>query len=146
MADTADFKTMYAMLKVHSANQAKEIERLQERLATPPADAALADAIKLACNYYRQAGRVGTTSQTLAKQHEAAADKIIAEALRVRAVMDIDGERYRLLRTFNWNDSPICCVADPKASVRLGCDCPSGDRLDEKLDAMLAASKAGEGK
>ena len=49
-----------------------------------------------------------------------------------------DAERYRKLRAMHWNESPLCVVADPKQAVRLGYDCPSGDRLDALLDGVKA--------
>ena len=48
-----------------------------------------------------------------------------------------DAARYRWLRDCNWNLSVACVVVDPKKSVKLGCDCPSGCRLDELVDAYL---------
>ncbi len=48
-----------------------------------------------------------------------------------------DAARYRLLRSFNWADSPLCVVNVPKKAVKLGYDCPSGERLDSILDALL---------
>ena len=48
-----------------------------------------------------------------------------------------DAARYRWLRDRNWNLSVACVVVDPKKSVKLGCDCPSGCRLDELVDAYL---------
>lgn len=48
-----------------------------------------------------------------------------------------DAARYRWLRDCNWDLSVACVVADPKKSVKLGCDCPSGDRLDTLVDAHL---------
>lgn len=55
-----------------------------------------------------------------------------------------DGERYRWLRSQHWNDSAICCVANPKDSVKLGAYCPSEELLDEAIDAAIAASSAKE--
>lgn len=54
----------------------------------------------------------------------------LAEMLR-------DAKRYRLLRKQHWWDSPLAVVVNPKAAIKLGCDCPSLDRLDSIVDAML---------
>lgn len=55
----------------------------------------------------------------------------------LREGTDLDGERYRLLRSMSWFDSPLAVVADPKKAVKLGHDCPSGVQLDDMLDALL---------
>lgn len=69
---------------------------------------------------------------------EAAAARLAVE----RAEFRRNAERYRWLRGQFWNSDHLCCVANPKKSVVLGSDCPSGDRLDEAIDAaMLAASQ-----
>lgn len=47
-----------------------------------------------------------------------------------------DAERYRLLRHAHWWESPLCVVRDPKCQVKPGTDCPSGERLDEAVDAI----------
>ena len=80
----ADFQTMYAMLKVHSANQAKEIEILKERLSTPPADAALADVLRLIDEQFGHAADVGAIYIAFTQEET----KRIAAALRARAVPD----------------------------------------------------------
>jgi len=50
-------------------------------------------------------------------------------------------ERYELLRAQHWNDSTICVVCNPKDAVKLGYDCPSGNRLDDLVDKMIAERK-----
>lgn len=74
-------------------------------------DTSLADAIKRACQYYKQAGRVASTSQMLATQHESTADKIIASALRARPqAVAVPDERIGGMSDFDdmyvlgWND------------------------------------------
>lgn len=62
-----------------------------------------------------------------------------AEIERLRA----DAERYRWLRMQNWHDGALCVVRDPYKAVRLGFDCPSRERLDEFIDAALAAQGGG---
>jgi hypothetical protein len=55
-----------------------------------------------------------------------------------------DAARYRWLREAHWSGSPLCVVADPKNSVKLGVDCPSLGRLDEALDAAMHPTTAKE--
>lgn len=42
--------------------------------------------------------------------------------------------RYAHLREAHWNDSSLAVVVNPKKAVKLGHDCPSGERLDTLLD------------
>jgi hypothetical protein len=49
----------------------------------------------------------------------------------------LDAARYRWLREQNWNNCDLCVVVNPKDTVRLGSDCPSGDRLDAAIDAAM---------
>lgn len=51
-----------------------------------------------------------------------------------------DAERYRFLREQRWSESNMCVVLYPKNAVRLGHECPSGERLDCYIDA----AKGGE--
>ena len=48
-----------------------------------------------------------------------------------------NAERYQWLRAQTWNTSPLCVVTQPKESVKLGYDCPFGERLDAMIDAEL---------
>ncbi len=48
-------------------------------------------------------------------------------------------EAYRWLRRQQWDTSPLCVVANPKQAVKLGYDCPSGDRLDAAIVAAMSA-------
>ncbi len=50
--------------------------------------------------------------------------------------LEPDARRYRTLRQMHWNDGPLAVVANPKASVKLGVDCPGGERLDQMLDQI----------
>lgn len=50
-----------------------------------------------------------------------------------------DAERYRWLREQQWNEADMAVVCHPKKSVKLGFDCPSGQRLDDAIDAALLA-------
>lgn len=47
----------------------------------------------------------------------------------------LDAARYRWLREQHWYDAQLCVVAGPKQAVKLGHDCPSGERLDAAIDA-----------
>jgi hypothetical protein len=50
-----------------------------------------------------------------------------------------DAERYRWLREQNWHDGSMCVVSEPIKAVKPGYDCPSISRLDEAIDAAMAA-------
>lgn len=54
------------------------------------------------------------------------------------AAIKRDAERYRWLREQHWNEAKLCVVAQPKNSVKLGCDCPSFDRLDNLIDELMS--------
>jgi hypothetical protein len=57
-----------------------------------------------------------------------------------------DAGRYRWLREQDWFDGSICVLRNPKRvltqGVGLGADCPSHDRLDQFIDAAIAAEGA----
>ena len=53
------------------------------------------------------------------------------DAMRAKAA------RYDYLRDAHWSDATLCCVLDPKANVRLGAMCPTGENLDCLIDAAL---------
>lgn len=48
-----------------------------------------------------------------------------------------DALRYRWLREQHWSESEVAVILDPKVNVKLGTDCPSGERLDNMIDAKL---------
>jgi len=48
-----------------------------------------------------------------------------------------DADRYRWLRSQHWNESDMAVACHPKKSVKLGFDCPSGERLDHAIDAAM---------
>lgn len=48
-----------------------------------------------------------------------------------------DAERYRWLRAQHWSESALVVISDPKQNLRLGVYCPSGDLLDEAIDAAM---------
>lgn len=52
-----------------------------------------------------------------------------------------DAERYRWLRAQHWATSNLTAVRNPQQALRLGSDCPSGERLDALIDAALAAKE-----
>ena len=52
-----------------------------------------------------------------------------------------EAARYRALREMHWSESPMVVVTKPKASLRLGAECPSRERLDEAIDAAIAAKE-----
>lgn len=53
-----------------------------------------------------------------------------------------DAARYRWLRAQNWNDNTIAAVRWPKDAIKLGHDSPSGDRLDDLIDAAMLGPNA----
>ena len=53
-----------------------------------------------------------------------------------------DADRYRWLRVADWWRSPLCVISNPKEQAKLGSDCPSGERLDESVDAALSKELA----
>jgi hypothetical protein len=55
-----------------------------------------------------------------------------------QAALLLDAERYRWLRSQHWSESAVAVVSDPKENVRLGVYCPSGEQLDNFIDAARA--------
>jgi len=53
----------------------------------------------------------------------------------------LDAERYRFMRDQHWHSSDLFVVQGGKSKVSLGSNCPSGELLDQAIDAALAASK-----
>jgi hypothetical protein len=51
-------------------------------------------------------------------------------------------QRYRWLRAQHWSSGLLAVVAEPKDSIKLGCDCPSLERLDKFIDSAIAARAA----
>lgn len=64
-------------------------------------------------------------------------DTLRAEVERLKP----NAERYEWLRAAHWSSAPLCCVLEPKASVRLGATCPSGDQLDTAIDNARKATQ-----
>ena len=48
-----------------------------------------------------------------------------------------DAERYRHVRSLNWNEATLCVVVNPKDAIKLGHDCPTLERLDAMVDASM---------
>lgn len=64
------------------------------------------------------------------------------ELSALRSEAGRDGARYRWLRQQHWTADGLCVVEHGKQDIRLGAYCPSGELLDEAIDAaMLAASE-----
>ena len=53
-----------------------------------------------------------------------------------------DAERYRALRAMRWHSSPLAVARNPKVAIRPGHDCPSGDRLDNAIDAAMQGDES----
>ena len=98
-----------------------ENERLatQVRLAGVSAEMTVHDAV----------GRAATEYLVVAQER----DQLNAEIEALRR----DAERYRWLRSQHWNESDMAVACHPKKSVKLGFDCPSGERLDHAIDAAM---------
>jgi len=78
-------------------------------------------------------GMCGQGELDWASMCQEAADHIATLEASVAANQK-DAERYRKLRQNHWSESDIAVVCHPRQSVKLGSDCPSGDRLDEIID------------
>lgn len=67
-----------------------------------------------------------------------AAEKAHADNWRAEADgLRRDAKRYRFLRNQHWPVAYLAVVISPKVAVKLGHDCPSGDRLDEQVDGAM---------
>ena len=78
------------------------------------------------------------------ERHIAIASEHATECERLRAELaecKMDAERYRWLRAQHWATSNLTAVRNPQQALRLGSDCPSGERLDALIDAALAAKE-----
>jgi len=75
-----------------------------------------------------------------AKEGNAAFSKELDSFFATRdAAPNINEQRYLWLREQHWNESNVAVVLAPKKAVKLGYDCPSGQRLDEIIDAARSA-------
>jgi post-segregation antitoxin (ccd killing protein) len=50
-----------------------------------------------------------------------------------------DAKRYQWLRDQHWSNSDVIVVKNDNNQVTLGTECPSRERLDELIDAAIAA-------
>lgn len=80
--------------------------------------------------------RSAWTSRCYAAEREC--ERLASQAQSEGAALR-DALRYRWLRAQHWDDAQLGVVRYPKASVKLGHDCPSLERLDEAIDAALFA-------
>lgn len=71
-------------------------------------------------------------------ERDACAAAVRAWGARAGAGGGADAARYQWLRAQHWDSAPLAVVADPKRSIKLGCDAPSLDRLDQMIDAAMA--------
>ena len=85
-----------------------------------------------------QCRQVGETVMRLTIDAQSERDRLRAEVERLRK----DAERYRWLRMADWWRSPLCVIRNPKEQAKPGSDCPSRTRLDEAVDAAMAAKEA----
>ncbi|PNG11892.1 ead/Ea22-like family protein [Stutzerimonas stutzeri] len=59
------------------------------------------------------------------------------QAKREIEQLKVNAARYEWLRLADWWRHPICVIRNPKEQAKLGSDCPSGERLDEAVDAAM---------
>lgn len=52
-----------------------------------------------------------------------------------------DAERYRWIRAQTWDGGILAVVDDPKHSLKLGSDCLSHARLDDRIDLVNLARR-----
>lgn len=119
-----------------------EIERLeaQVRLAGVAGEMAVHDAIGRATNDYLLA--VAERDQLKAEREliQRAGESLKDEVKLLKAENEAlrrDAKRYRFLRNQHWPVAELAVVCNPKVSVKLGHDCPSGDRLDQQVDGAM---------
>jgi len=67
-----------------------------------------------------------------------------ASLRKIRKGVSEYARRYAFIRDQHWNEARLCVVVNPKESVRLGHDCPSGERLDAEIDAALTQNQKEE--
>lgn len=71
----------------------------------------------------------------------ARAGATIRQLLAENDALREDAARYRMVRSRNWNESEFCVVTHPKANVKLGAFCPSGENLDCWVDEAIDAAR-----
>ena len=83
-------------------------------------------------------------SEQLKQDHECGDfGKALAGYAERAEALERDADRYRWLRAQHWSDSAVAVVSEPKQNVRLGVYCPSGDLLDEAIDAAMTVGAHG---
>ena len=82
------------------------------------------------------AAQYGYTAQTIVRLEAARAALSAPVAQTEQQPVLLNARRYETLRAMHWNDGALAVVANPKANVKLGVDCPSGERLDQMLDQI----------
>lgn len=75
------------------------------------------------CGYWRETARA----------HLAEIEELKGENEALRK----DAKRYRFLRNQHWPVAYLAVVVNPKVSVKLGHDCPTGERLDGQVDDAM---------
>lgn len=50
-----------------------------------------------------------------------------------------DAERYQCLRAQEWDKNLLAVVDDPKNAIKLGYECLSHARLDDRIDLVMMA-------
>ena len=68
---------------------------------------------------------------------EKTVEEVALELLAENETLRKDADRYRWLREQNWAISEMAVATYPKESIKLGYDCPFGDRLDSAIDAAM---------
>lgn len=115
----------------------------EKKPATTPEAPALADEVKRLYGLCLECTDPNVALNCIGEAH-AAIDRLAALAVPVDARDSEDSARYRWLREQTWDAGPLVAVCQPKKAVKLGFDCPSGERLDQAIDAARAAGKDGD--
>ena len=84
---------------------------------------------------------VSQEAYSIFMDRERALQDTLSAVTAERDELRLDAERYRWLRLADWWSSPICAVKDPKSQAKPGTDCPTRDRLDAAIDAVMAAKE-----
>ena len=90
------------------------------------------DEVKAEYRSYQESAEEWDRQRKLA---EAERDALAAEKAR----LDTDAARYRWLRGQHWYAADMAVVCHPKEAVKLGSYCPSGQLLDDAIDAAVAS-------
>lgn len=93
------------------------------------------DAFEVARHSKRLVEQLRAENTRLKAECEQLSETVMGQE-RVIEGLESDARRYRTLRQMHWNDGPLAVVQNPQETVRLGVDCPSGERLDQMLDQI----------